>query len=676
LHGIEIVEKLKNKLGLASNVLVWERMLFGDRPAPLYATRMFLRAIEMAKRSRYDTTSAFCWDHVRLNLPSAKGYDPALPRVAKIWADGLQATDEISFVDDERVVGATEELVKLGTRQIAAGIQERGVQEASRKRRKVDQRNGAWAGHVVYTDMNADRKFTTQKKWDKGIECARWIALRVDNDEDLPFKEFRSKASFLVHLASTYSFLKPYTKGLFLTLNSWRDDRDEEGWKIFKPAAAMKSECEDELFEDWCEQVDEEFQGELQDPTADKPSCEDIECPEGIVRSVPRLSQDIQAIRSFLEQPKPVMVLLRPCRGQTAVAYGFVDASGEGFGGSTRYTSAELMLILKTAQIGFWCSEISEKSSNYREFWNAVEHIKHEGRSGKLAGMELIIFGDNEVTERAWFNGTSSSPELFDLVLELRHEEIIGNFVITMIHISGERMIREGTDALSRGEVHARDLMNSVLHTVPLNEAPCARFPLLREWVRSWAGEDVCFATPEHWFEEATQQHEYHEVTKTWVWDLPPAAAIHAIEELGMGRGKRHNVLRGIVLVPRLLKPEWFRRFARLMDCYFVVPAGTPFWGREMLEPLFVGLYLPLLRYRPWDWSRVPLLVAFGRKMSSMLKEDREDGGDLLRELWLSAIWIQNMPELLVSDLLSDGHYRRLLGVAKKGSCNWTRGCG
>jgi hypothetical protein len=107
-------------------------------------------------------------------------------------------------VDDERVVGATEELAKLGTRQIAAGIQEKGVQEASRKRRKVDQRNGAWAGHVVYTDMNADRRFTTQKKWDKGIECAKWIALRVDNNEELPFKEFRSKGSFLVHLASTY----------------------------------------------------------------------------------------------------------------------------------------------------------------------------------------------------------------------------------------------------------------------------------------------------------------------------------------------------------------------------------------------------------------------------------------------------------------------------------------
>jgi hypothetical protein len=47
----------------------------------------------------------------------------------------------------------------------------------------------------------------------------------------------------------------------------------------------------------------------------------------------------------------------------------------------------------------------------------------------------------------------------------------------------GARMILEGTDALSRGEVHARDLMNKIMHTVPLNEAPCARSTGLKDWV-------------------------------------------------------------------------------------------------------------------------------------------------------------------------------------------------
>jgi hypothetical protein len=130
--------------------------------------------------------------------------------------------------------------------------------------------------------------------------------------------------------------------------------------------------------------MEEEHQG---DPNFElNADSDELECPEGVVRSVPRLAMDIRTILSFLDQPKPVMVLLRPCRGQTAIAYGFADAFGEGFGGSTRYVSEEIKLLLTTARIGFWCSEISEKSSNYREFRNAVEHIKHEGRSGRSDG--------------------------------------------------------------------------------------------------------------------------------------------------------------------------------------------------------------------------------------------------------------------------------------------------
>jgi hypothetical protein len=70
LSGVGISEVLRKKLGLATNLLVWDRLLFGWRPAPLYAERMFLRAIEMSKRSHYDKTSAFAWQYIRLNLPS------------------------------------------------------------------------------------------------------------------------------------------------------------------------------------------------------------------------------------------------------------------------------------------------------------------------------------------------------------------------------------------------------------------------------------------------------------------------------------------------------------------------------------------------------------------------------------------------------------------------------
>jgi hypothetical protein len=124
------------------------------------------------------------------------------------------------------------------------------------------------------------------------------------------------------------------------------------------------------------------------------------------------------------------------------------------------------------------------------------------------------------------------------------------------------------------------------------------------------------------------------------------------------------------------MRPEWYRRFVRTVDFHVVILAASGCWNKQCHEPLFVGLYLPLLYCSPWDWRRVPFLVGFARQVSAMFKIDFETGWDPLRQFWLLAVWIRNMPELLVSEVLCDGHYRRFLGVAKKGSGNWTRGCG
>ena len=45
------------------------------------------------------------------------------------------------------------------------------------------------------------------------------------------FKTSKSISGFIVYVAQTYPALMPYMKGIYLTLNSWRPQRDEEGWK-------------------------------------------------------------------------------------------------------------------------------------------------------------------------------------------------------------------------------------------------------------------------------------------------------------------------------------------------------------------------------------------------------------------------------------------------------------
>jgi hypothetical protein len=175
-------------------------------------------------------------------------------------------------------------------------------------------------------------------------------------------------------------------------------------------------------------------------------------------------------------------------------------------------------------------------------------------------------------------------------------------------------MIGEGTDVLSQGEMHITDLMNSLCCSMPLNLLAIQRVPKLRLCLHYGSGSEASVASPVEWFEGGTQQFDVSQKPKTWMWDSQPAAAIYCLEELGLGRCKRHDVLGGIVLVPRLKSPEWFRRFARTVDVCFVTPAGSGVWRKDCHEPLHVGLCPPLLQCSPWDWRRVPFLVGLARR--------------------------------------------------------------
>ncbi len=52
----------------------------------------------------------FQWNHIRLNLPGTKGYDPSTTWISKRREDRRIACNVFTFVDDERIVGTDEEL--------------------------------------------------------------------------------------------------------------------------------------------------------------------------------------------------------------------------------------------------------------------------------------------------------------------------------------------------------------------------------------------------------------------------------------------------------------------------------------------------------------------------------------------------------------------------------------
>ena len=97
---------------------VWDRNLMGFAASPFNSIKMALVAEEVCKGNRLETgvgpdgkeLNPFQWDHVKLNLPGTEDYDPCLSWICKIRRDGRMACDVFTFVDDERVVGPTEDL--------------------------------------------------------------------------------------------------------------------------------------------------------------------------------------------------------------------------------------------------------------------------------------------------------------------------------------------------------------------------------------------------------------------------------------------------------------------------------------------------------------------------------------------------------------------------------------
>jgi hypothetical protein len=171
------------------------------------------------------------------------------------------------------------------------------------------------------------------------------------------------------------------------------------------------------------------------------------------VKAVPRFAWDRRALAEVLSDEKPLLQRVQVNRAMEAY-YGFGDASGYGFG-ATIQIAEDLWF-----EYGQWASEIAEESSsNWKELANLVNFIERSVKAHELDGSELFIFTDNQTAKSAFWKGHSSSPKLFDLVLWLQKLEMTHGIKLHVIHVSGKRMISQGTDGLCWRADHSTGVM-------------------------------------------------------------------------------------------------------------------------------------------------------------------------------------------------------------------------
>ena len=177
-----------------------------------------------------------------------------------------------------------------------------------------------------------------------------------------------------------------------------------------------------------------------------------------------------------------------------------------------------------------------------------------------------------------------------------------------MIHVSGSRLIHCGVDGLYYGDLQLEKLNEDIYLCLPVDHEPFSHSPTLLTWIKSCISDSFLLAEPSDWFSRAQQTHStsVSSQSELWVWYFFPAAALDALEELVNGCLKRHEILWGIVIIPVVMQHDWFKRFVKVTYIYLFIPAGSiPEWPANMHEVLTIGLYFPLLRHQPRDWSQV-----------------------------------------------------------------------
>jgi hypothetical protein len=613
----------------------WERCLMGFKPSPYNATRAFGWCEEFIRGDGTEKDNPLQWDQIRMNLPGEENYDPTLAWLSKTVHAGDKeriAGDFSAYVDDIRVWGVSDTHCWEVSRRIASRCQYLGIQDAPRKRRAPSRTPGAWAGSNVVISTEGIAVTVSQERWDKtkGI-ISKW-ASRLEGKDDLNRKELESDVGFLIYVTRSYPAMKPYLKGFHLTLHGWRPGRDEFGWKNL---LAQDDPDPDYFDVDYA-------------PTSD--STEPV-----LVRPVPRLLQDVRALDTLTSSTTPPLRLVRPNK-VNSVRYGFGDASGSGFGS----TFDEKLAVLY--RHGIWGADGEGTSSNWRELTNLVEALESEAGESRLQGCEVFMFTDNSTAESAFFRGTSSSELLFNLVLRLRKLELDHQCLIHIVHVAGTRMIGQGSDGLSRGNLTEGVMTGqSMLSYVPLGKTALERTPSLLTWIRSWAGERLEVLTPKDWFLRGQGLDSFAIDSKgrnvasyrtgIFLWCPPPVVADVAAEEMRRSRHKRETSFH-VFVCPRLMTNLWRKLVLKEVDFYFEVPVGSSVWGSHMHEPLLIGVCLPFIAHRPWKLGHTPKLLGLARELRHVWESPDGDPRTILRQLFELPGRLSTMSPKLVRSML------------------------
>jgi hypothetical protein len=99
-HGVRFIHTDNSGAPEKESLLQLKVLNFGCLANPYLATQGEERIMELAQGDPKDENNPFQYDYCWLNLPTAKNYDPSMPRVMLLTKDGELTTRRVTFIDD------------------------------------------------------------------------------------------------------------------------------------------------------------------------------------------------------------------------------------------------------------------------------------------------------------------------------------------------------------------------------------------------------------------------------------------------------------------------------------------------------------------------------------------------------------------------------------------------
>jgi hypothetical protein len=375
---------------------------------------------------------------MRMNLPGDPDYDPTLPWVFKIKADGSVAPDVHVYVDDIRCTGRTEQEWWRASQRVFSVLTSLGLQDAARKRRISTLEGGVWAGSVIHLENPWKVREAEMTKWVAGSGALEsWVG-NVKGDPTRRTREgLGVPGAHGAHLPKFESILeRGSSNDVFVDAGArrWWLENYEEGWE------------REEAVSGGTEKNEEEFT--LEDPFLHDPMEDDMQWYElkvmskemrdilkgtrahpKLVKPVPRLRSDIEALKRLTDFDAPPKRQIR-MKERMRVMYGFGDASEKGFWSTIRMSNGDIVW-----KSWVWSRTMMEEhNSNFSELANLAHALEDLHKAGKMDGQEIFMLTDNTTACRGT---TKNGKRLFDLVLQLRRIEMEGQCKIVLVHVAG-----------------------------------------------------------------------------------------------------------------------------------------------------------------------------------------------------------------------------------------------